>query len=66
MTEREIRQQWGMAKITLQETESHRQTYREAWEEGIEVRGGVVRQLVWIRERDSRATTQPERSSSRK
>jgi hypothetical protein len=50
-----------MAKITLHGVESARQTYPEVWEEGIEVRGGVLPQLPWMREQDTRATSQPER-----
>jgi hypothetical protein len=43
--ESEIRQQWEMAKMTLQGTESLRQTYREVWEKGIEVFGQIAREL---------------------
>lgn len=32
--ESEIRQQWEMSKMTLQGTESLRQTYREVWQKG--------------------------------
>ena len=43
--ESEIRQQWEMAKMTLQGTESLRQTYREVWEKGIEMFGRIAREL---------------------
>ena len=60
--ESEIRQQWEMSKMTLQGTESLRQTYREVWEKGIEVFGQIARELPRVRESDS----QPRNQSARK
>ncbi len=64
--EGEIRQQWEMAKMTLQGTESLRQTYREVWEKGIEVFGQIARELPRIREQESRSSDQSDRKTSRK
>ncbi|MEO0250394.1 MAG: hypothetical protein ABIN58_12895 [candidate division WOR-3 bacterium] len=65
--ESEIRQQWEMAKMTLQGTESLRQTYREVWEKGIEVFGQIVRELPRIREQESRSPRQSgQQTSTRK
>ncbi len=62
--ESEIRQQWEMSKMTLQGTESLRQTYREVWQKGIEVFGQIARELPRVCTSDSPSQPREDRTSS--
>lgn len=63
--ESETRQKWEMAKMTLQGTESLRQTYREVWEKGIEAFGQIAQELPRIRASDSKKKTPAEQTPSK-